>query len=232
VFLDEIGEINQATQIKLLGVLENKQFRRLGGTVNIPVDIRIIAATNKDLKKAVDEKVFREDLYYRLKVFQISIPALREHKEDVALLSDYFIKYYNIQFQKNISNIQPEVNELLTQYNWPGNIRELRNVIERAVILENTNILQVESLPGEIISLNKPGDNGAHDKPAQDAVISESRLSIGAFELPDEGISLFDIEKQIIKKALENSDYNQTKASKLLRISRDTLRYKLKKYNL
>jgi len=232
VFLDEIGEINQATQIKLLGVLENKQFRRLGGTVNIPVDIRIIAATNKDLKKAVDEKVFREDLYYRLKVFQISIPALREHKEDVALLSDYFIKYYNIQFQKNISNIQPEVNELLTQYNWPGNIRELRNVIERAVILENTNILQVESLPGEIISLNKPGDNGAHDKPAQDAVIPESRLSIGAFELPDEGISLFDIEKQIIKKALKNSDFNQTKASKLLRISRDTLRYKLKKYNL
>ena len=231
VFLDEIGEINQTTQIKLLGVLENRQFRRLGGTLNIPVDTRIIAATNKDLKKAVEEKTFREDLYYRLKVFQISIPPLREHKEDVPLLADYFIKYYNIQFQKNISNIQPEAKNLLTQYNWPGNIRELRNVIERAVILENTSILQDESLPGEIISLHKPPENGANGL-STDYLPGENRLSINGFELPHEGLSLFEMEKQIIKKALENSDYNQTKASKLLRISRDTLRYKIKKYKL
>jgi len=231
VFLDEIGEINQATQIKLLGVLENRVVRRLGGTVNIPVDIRIIAATNRDLKRAVDEKSFREDLYYRLKVFQITLPALRERMEDIPILADYFIRHYNQQFQKNIRNISDTVRQLLMKYHWPGNIRELRNVIERAVILESMSSLQPESLPGEIVSLNesKTGRSLSPD----DIPVSVERNHL-PFELniPSEGVSLYEIEKQIIVQALEITGYNQTKTSVLLGISRDTLRYKMKKYDL
>jgi two-component system response regulator AtoC len=231
VFLDEIGEINQATQIKLLGVLENRVVRRLGGTVNIPVDIRIIAATNRDLKKAVDEKSFREDLYYRLKVFQITLPALRERMEDIPILADYFIRHYNQQFQKNITNIGDTVRLLLMKYHWPGNIRELRNVIERAVILESMSFLQPESLPGEIVSLSE-SRTGRTLSP-DDIPVSVERNHL-PFELniPSEGISLYEIEKQIIVQALEITGYNQTKTSALLGISRDTLRYKMKKYDL
>lgn len=231
VFLDEIGEINQATQIKLLGVLENRVVRRLGGTVNIPVDIRIIAATNRDLKKAVDEKSFREDLYYRLKVFQITLPALRERLEDIPILADYFIRHYNQQFQKNIKNISDTVRQLLMKYHWPGNIRELRNVIERAVILESMSYLQSESLPGEIVSLSENRmSRSLHSEDIPDSV-ERNHLPF-ELNIPSEGVSLYEIEKQIILQALETTGYNQTKTSVLLGISRDTLRYKMKKYDL
>ncbi|MCF6364768.1 MAG: sigma-54 dependent transcriptional regulator [Bacteroidales bacterium] len=216
VFLDEIGEINQATQLKLLSVLENRTVRRLGGTKDIPVDIRIIAATNKDLKKSVEEKLFREDLYYRLKVFQITIPPLREHKEDIPLLVNYFIEEFNFQFRKKIEGTDPKVKDLMIKYNWPGNIRELRNVMERAVILESDNILHEDSLPGEI----------------RENISKDSQCHPYDFNIPDEGISLYEIEKEFIKKALEKTANNQTKASKLLGISRDTFRYKKKKYKL
>jgi two-component system, NtrC family, response regulator AtoC len=231
VFLDEIGEINPATQIKLLSVLENRVVRRLGGTVNIPVDIRIIAATNRDLKKAVDEKTFREDLYYRLKVFQITLPALRERKDDIPLIADYFIRTYNLQFQKNITHIDETVQKLLMQYSWPGNIRELRNVIERAVILETMPVLQPDSLPGEIVSLS---EGSRHTVPAAKSLdsLSASPANPFDFDLQGEGISLYDLEKQLIRQTLLKTDNNQTRTSKLLGISRDTLRYKLKKYKL
>jgi transcriptional regulator with PAS, ATPase and Fis domain len=231
VFLDEIGEINMSTQIKLLGVLENRVIRRVGGTANIPVEIRIIAATNKDLKKAVDEKLFREDLYYRLKVFQITLPPLREHKEDVSLLAEYFIKYYNNQFKKNITGIHKSAISLLSKYHWPGNIRELRNVIERAVILETTNVLQAESLPGEIVQLNNDNEN-EHVVSVKETQTNHKAGSSIEIEIPEEGLSLFGLEKQVIRQALEMAENNQTKASKLLKISRDTLRYKIKKYHL
>ncbi|MFZ4399133.1 MAG: sigma-54-dependent transcriptional regulator [Bacteroidales bacterium] len=231
VFLDEIGEINQTTQIKLLGVLENKIVRRLGGTVNIPVDIRIIAATNRDLRKAVDEKSFREDLYYRLKVFQITLPSLRERKEDVPVLAEFFIKYFNSQFQKNIKTIQEPIKNLLMQYNWPGNIRELRNVIERAVILESTNSLQAESLPGEIIKLI-PNINVQTMHENNFLIKTEAKLLPFDINIPNDGFTLYEIEKQLIKQALQKTDFNQTRASELLGISRDTLRYKVKKYKL
>ncbi len=216
VFLDEIGEINQATQVKLLSVLENRYFRRLGGTVDIPVDIRIIAATNKDLRKSVDEKMFREDIYYRLKVFQITIPPLREHKSDIPELIKYYIDFFNVQFRKNIKGTEAKVQELLMKYDWPGNIRELRNVIERAVILESQQILLEDSLPGEI----------------RDNSFSEKKYHPFSFVIPNEGISLEKIEKMLIEQALNKADNNQTKASRLLGISRDTLRYKKKKYDL
>ena len=231
VFLDEIGEINISTQIKLLSVLENKVIRRVGGTASIPVEIRIIAATNKDLKKAVEEKSFREDLYYRLKVFQITLPALREHKEDIPLIADYFIKYYNNQFKKNITSVHKTAIALLKKYDWPGNIRELRNVIERAVILETTNTLQTDSLPGEIVHL---GDklNVATDEMAESHFPGIKKLPPGEIEIPEDGISLFGLEKQVIKQVLDRTENNQTKAAQLLKISRDTLRYKIKKYGL
>jgi DNA-binding NtrC family response regulator len=231
VFLDEIGEINMATQIKLLGVLENRVVRRIGGTINIPVDLRIIAATNRDLKKAVDEKLFREDLYYRLKVFQINLPPLRERRDDIPLIADYFIKFYNQQFQKKVNKLNPKVRELLMNYDWPGNIRELRNVIERAVILESLNNIQTDSLPGEII-------NREEKKPVRSADATNAPhqgqydLEQLGIQIPENGISLYEIEKQLIFKALSECNYNQTLASKMLGISRDTLRYKQKKYNL
>jgi DNA-binding NtrC family response regulator len=229
VFLDEIGEINQSTQIKLLGVLENRVVRRIGGTANIPVDIRIIAATNRDLVKAVDEKSFREDLYYRLKVFQLTLPSLRERKEDVPNLARYFIQYFNGQFQKNINNISNAALQLLMMYDWPGNIRELRNVIERAVILENMSTLQAESLPGEIVSL---AENIISKAPIHKDIQIEKPQSAYEIIIPTEGLSLYEVEKQIIIQALQKTENNQTKTSKLLGISRDVLRYKVKKYRI
>lgn len=232
VFLDEIGEINQATQIKLLGVLENRVVRRLGGTLSIPVDIRIIAATNRDLKRAVDAKAFREDLYYRLKVFQLSLPALRERKEDIPALAEFFMKYYNQQFKKSIKKVDSSTIGLLMEYNWPGNIRELRNVMERAVILETMTTLQPDSLPGEIISLNKSYTSDfASSSESLKTEDNNEQLPIDLNTI-QAGTSLYEIEKQLIVRALQLTDNNQTRSSKLLGITRDTLRYKIKKYKI
>ena len=216
VFLDEIGELSPATQVKLLGVLENRIIIRLGSTKEIPVDVRIIAATNINLKESIQNGTFRGDLYYRLQVFQIEIPRLCQRKEDIPLLVEYFLSFFNEMFQKNISSIDPDARKLLDHCYWPGNVRELRNVIERAVILQSGNTLQASSLPGEINK--KMQQNNGH--------------SGYLVEFPEEGISLDKLEKQVIIQALEKADYNQTKASKLLDISRDTLRYKKKKHNL
>jgi transcriptional regulator with PAS, ATPase and Fis domain len=225
VFLDEIGEINQATQVKLLSVLENKIVRRLGGTADIPVEIRIIAATNKNLKKSVEEKEFREDLYYRLKVFQITLPPLREHKEDISRLAKLFLCQFNTQFRKSITTIESSALQVLNNYKWPGNVRELRNVIERAVILESNSLLHIENLPGEIISLSNElvPDNEKIDKIP--GIVNKDEQAGNA-------ASLYDMEKQAIINALEKTSYNQVRASRLLGITRDTLRYKMKKYSL
>jgi two-component system, NtrC family, response regulator AtoC len=224
VFLDEIGEITMTTQLKLLGVLENRVVRRLGGTSDIPVEVRIIAATNKDLKRSVDEKTFREDLYYRLKVFQITLPPLRDRKGDISPLADHFLQQYNRQFRKKITHIEPRAVSILMNYDWPGNIRELRNVLERAVILEADNVLHVDSLPSEIYSKNEEEPQAA-ESAGEDRAISPETY-------PAEGASLYDMEKQMLVHALEKTNYNQTRASKLLGISRDTLRYRMKKYSL
>lgn len=216
VFLDEIGETSLATQVKLLGVVENRTIMRLGSTKEIPVDVRIIAATNKNIRKSIEDGSFREDLYYRLQVFQIEIPALNERKEDIPLLLDYFLALFNDMFRKNIAGIDQESKELLSQYSWPGNVRELRNVMERAVILQSGNKLMPDSLPCEINGTqSRSNGNGKY-----------------LINFPKEGISLEELEKQAIRQALEMSGFNQTKASKLLNISRDTLRYKQKKHGL
>jgi two-component system response regulator AtoC len=224
VFLDEIGEINLSTQVKLLGVIENRTVRRLGGNSDIPVDIRIIAATNKDLKKSIEDRSFREDLYYRLKVFQINLPPLRDHEEDIPALTDHFISQFNLQFRKNIRGIDPPAKELLEKYRWPGNIRELRNVIERGVILEGGERLQVESLPGEIVH-----PEGVTVAPLKEEAGAHKGTKKESYP---EGTSLYEIEKQTLIQALEKTGYNQSRAARLLGITRDTLRYKMKKYNL
>lgn len=223
VFLDEIGEINQTTQVKLLGVLENRVIRRLGGTKDIDINVRIIAATNKNLKESIEQKDFREDLYYRLKIFQIDIPPLRERKEDVLPLLNFFLSFFNKLFLKNVRSIDPAAEKILVNYNWPGNVRELRNVMERAVILESMDTLQIQSLPAEIA--------GIYDNTNADKFKSTDSTSY-LFEFPEEGISLEQLEKEAIRLALEKTKFNQTLAAKLLSITRDTLRYKIKKHKL
>ncbi|WP_289053993.1 sigma-54-dependent transcriptional regulator [Carboxylicivirga marina] len=223
VFLDEIGEINQEVQVKLLNVLENRVVRRVGGSRDIQIDVRIIAATNRNLKEAVEKGTFRRDLYYRLKVFQFMLPPLRERSEDVSVLLDYFLLFFNQQFSKKILGIDEEAKQLLVNYSWPGNVRELRNVAERAVILESGEVLKKDCLPMEI---------------RQEELASEPENGVGLSEysvlvdLNKGPISLDDLEKEVLQKALLMTNSNQTKASELLGISRDTLRYKKKKYKI
>ncbi len=213
VFLDEIGDMPLSTQAKLLKVIESKSFKRLGGIKDIVVDVRIIAATNRDLRKFSDEGKFRQDLYYRLKVFPLYLPALRERKEDIPLLVQYFIDLYNREFKKNVQGVSKGAEQMLMNYGWPGNVRELKNVIERAIILENEEIILPEHLPLEILA---PDDVG------------ECHQSVA---LPPQGVKLEEVEKQLIQQALRVSQGNQVRAASLLGLSRDTLRYRMKKYN-
>jgi PAS domain S-box-containing protein len=216
LFLDEIGEIPLTLQAKLLRVLEDQSFRRLGGLKDIHVDLRFVAATNKNLREAVREGAFRQDLYFRLNVIQIVIPALRDRVEDIGPLVEFFIDHYNRKFKRHIEGVSPEAMELLLAHDWPGNVRELRNAIERAMILEESAQIRPGSLPIAI----------SHAEPRL-APASPAELVI-----PDEGLSLADNERQLLARALEKTGGNQTQAARLLRITRDTLRYKMKKYNL
>lgn len=216
LFLDEIGEIPLTLQAKLLRVLEEQSFRRLGGLKDIRVDVRFIAATNKNLREAVREGAFRQDLYFRLNVIQIVIPPLRERKQDILPLAEFFIEHYNRKFKRHVQGVTEEAAELLLAHEWPGNVRELRNAIERAMILEEGTHITPASLP---IAISR-----AEPQPVTSAAAS--------VELPDPGLSLAENEKQLLLRALEKTNGNQTQAAKLLRITRDTLRYKLKKYKL
>lgn len=211
IFLDEVGEINLPMQVKLLRVLQEKELERVGGIETVKVDVRIVAATNRDLKKMVEEGSFREDLYYRLNVIPIELPPLRERKEDIPQLIDYFLNKYCKELGRNKMKVSEEALKIMTNYNWKGNIRELENVIERLVILSEGNIIEKKDLPKEFN--NKTNE-------------------LIDFVLPEEGINLEEVEKSLIKQALKISNYNQTKASKLLGISRHTLIYRMEKYNI
>jgi transcriptional regulator with PAS, ATPase and Fis domain len=217
LFLDEIGEIPLVLQAKLLRVLEDSTFRRLGGLQDISVDIRLIAATNKNLREAVKERAFRQDLYFRLNVIQITIPPLRERPEDIAPMTHFFINHYNRKFKRSIQGVSASTEQMLLNYDWPGNVRELRNAIERAMILEDSSYLQPSSLPISIVH-------------------GEDRPMVAVASVPDpipqDGISLEDNERMLVVRALEKTNGNQTQAARLLRITRDTLRYKMKKFNL
>ena len=216
LFLDEIGEIPLMLQAKLLRVLEEQTFRRLGGLKDIKLDLRVVAATNKNLREAVKEGAFRQDLYFRLNVIQILIPALRERTEDIVPLTKFFVEHYNRKFKRNIEGLNEAAARLLMGHDWPGNVRELRNAIERAMILEESALITPASLP---IAIARPESGTVLPVPA-------------STDLPTDGLSLEDNERNLLARALEKTNGNQTQAARLLRITRDTLRYKMKKFNL
>jgi len=218
IFLDEISELPLLMQVKLLRVLQDKEFKRVGGTDDIRVDVRIISATNKDLEEAVKEKRFREDLFYRLNVIQVKMPPLRDRKEDIPILAAHFLKKYSEELNKNILKVSPEALTMLLNYEYPGNVRELQNIIERAVALGNGNELTPQHLSSYL-------DEQIHGK--------RSAIDL---DIPPDGIDLEkvieEIERALLLKALDRTKGIKKKAAELLRINFRSMRYRLEKYGL
>ena len=228
LFLDEIGEIDTATQITLLRTLETKSVRRLGGTTEQPVDFRLVCATNKDLAKMVAEGTFREDLYYRLNVIDIRMPALRDHRDDIAPLVARFLDEFSAAGGRRVAGIEPAALKALEDYSWPGNVRQLRNVVEKMVILANGERLTTDDLPVEITAPRaeaRPAAQGPEPRPAAQG--PEPRPAGAA---SSESISLHEAEKRQILAALDAAKYNKTKAAAALGISRRTLHRKLREW--
>jgi two-component system, NtrC family, response regulator AtoC len=219
VFLDEIGDMDLSMQAKLLRVLENKTFKRVGGVKDIKVDVRVISATNQELSRAISEGRFRKDLYYRLQVVPVNLPPLRERGDDVLLLARYYITYFNQELHKNVRGISKEAEQILLLYPWPGNVRELKNALERAMILDVDTDLLPEHLPQEILENRHETATGMP-------------VSLDGFAIPDHGISMEDVEHALVKKALEIAAGNQTKAAQLLRMPRDTFRRRMKRFGI
>jgi transcriptional regulator with PAS, ATPase and Fis domain len=210
-------------QVKLLRVLEKMSFRRVGGTKDIKVSVRIISATNSDLEKATQNKTFREDLYYRLKVVPIFIPPLRERKEDLYLLLKHFLNHFNKQFNKNFQDIEEGTYNIILTYPWPGNIRELKNMVERIVLLEEDTILRAEHIPLSIRQGMAPTKE----------LSAVRRLEVALSRpFPEDGIDfenvLAALERELIDKAMNEAGGNQSRAARLLRLNRDKVRYRLK----
>ncbi len=210
IFLDEIGDIPGSVQVKLLRVLQDREFERLGGTKTLKVDVRVIAATNRDLRDALEQGTFREDLFYRLNVVPISIPPLREHKEDIPYLADFFIARFARESGKAITGIAPEAMKMLKDFYWPGNVRELENIIERAVALSQEAVL------------------GAGDIHLDEA----SPKAAGGAAFPSAGVTLEQFEDEIIREALRRAQGNKSQAARLLGLSRNAFRYRLAKLGL
>jgi DNA-binding NtrC family response regulator len=214
LFLDEIGDMSASTQAKVLRVLQEQEFERLGGMKTITVDVRIIAATNKNIHEAIAKGHFREDLFYRLNTVSIDTPALRERKEDILPLANYFAKKYNEELKKNVSGFTPQAVKYLTRHNWPGNIRELQNAIERAVLMAETQLVGIEDLTL----------NSNNTEPS-------STESLG-IKIPPTGIRLDDLERNTIIEALKMTNWVQKDAAELLGVSRRVLNYKVKIHNI
>jgi len=219
IFLDEIGEMSAVMQVKLLRVLQERRFRRVGGLDELQADIRVIAATNQDLTKAVAEGRFREDLFYRINVIPIALPPLRQRREDIPLIAEHFLTKYREQMDKPISGISREALDLLMQHEWPGNIRELENCIERAVALETTKTILPDSLPRSV----------SGDRPRVGAAIVPEVLPDSGFDLE---AHVKEIERGYIAEALRRAGGVQVKAAELLGMSFRSFRYYVKKYNL
>jgi len=218
LFLDEVGELTLENQIKLLRVLEERSFYRVGGNKNIQVDVRIVAATNKDLPGAIESGSFREDLFYRLNVAALYIPPLRERRDDIIPLARQFLQEFCGAFGKAVPKIEAEAEKFLLTYDWKGNVRELRNTLERIVLLEETETLTADHLA--FLSLRgTPRHSGAVP-------------TAGPFSLPPEGIILDEVNRDLIEQALEQTGGNQVRAAKLLGLTRGTLRYRLEKYEI
>ncbi len=221
LFLDEIGELELSLQAKLLRVLEEGSFRRVGGLKDLPLDVRVIAASNRNLKVESEARRFRLDLFYRLSVILIDLPPLRERGDDVLLLAEHYVETFNekLRLRRPIKGLRPEVAAAFRRYGWPGNVRELKNVIERAMILEDEDIITMKYLPRDVASeaTQQAGESG------------HTSADASVFRLPSEGLSLDEVEMSLVRQALEQSNNNQTRAAELLGISRDQLRYRLKK---
>jgi len=236
LFLDEIGELSPLLQAKLLRVLEDQMIRRVGGLRDMQVDVRVIAASNRDLERAVKENSFRQDLYYRLAIISIFLPPLRDRKDDILPLVEYFIDRYNRKFRKSVEGITDETRKLLLKYDWPGNVRELKNAVERAMILEESNVLRPDYLPFAVaqqqaaytaFEMTSATGNGNAD-----ATRLPDGRSLPKLVIPEGGTSLEEVERALVDMAMTQASGNQTHAAKLLDISRDALRYKLKKFGL
>lgn len=218
IFLDEIADMSLSTQAKLVKVIEERTFRRIGGTRDISVDVRIIAATNRSLKELVSKKLFREDLYHRLNVISFEMPPLRSRRDDIPMLTDYFVQYFNNELHRNIKVVSEEVRGEFINYPWPGNVRELRSTIERAVLLSdgvalNPNYIKLE---GQI-------DNGVKIDEGDGKIVMEMALN---------DMSLSKIEEKVIREALALNDWNQTRTAEKLGVTREVLRYRMKKMGL
>jgi len=217
VFLDEIGEMTPALQAKLLRFLEEKTFRRVGGTADVHVDVRVVAATNRQLEDAVRDGKFRDDLYYRLNVLRVEIPPLRDRGGDIALLAQHFVQSFAKEFRRKVPTLSADTVRCLEVYGWPGNVRELRNLIERAVLLADDGALQ----PSDFATIGGAGGEAKGD--GQGAA---------AFALPAEGVTLEDVERSLVIQALARAGGNQTKAAALLGMHRDQIRYRIEKFGL
>jgi len=213
VFLDEIGEMNPAMQAKLLRTIQEKEIRRVGGKLNIPVDVRIISATNKDLEQETKRGTFREDLFYRLNVIRITLPPLRERGHDIITLANFFLKKYSASCGITLKGISKPALKILLEYSWPGNVRQLESVIERGVLMAESDYIQPEDLPAEV---------------HYEATMSGSL----PFEFPAQGISIDELERSLITKAMQRADWVISKAAPLLGMSYKTLQYRLEKFGI
>ncbi len=213
IFLDEIGDMSATLQAKLLRALEEKAFRRIGGTADIRINVRVIAATNQNLEKLIEDKRFREDLYYRLNIITIMAPALRERREDVPVLAEHFLRMFTREFRKEPQTLSPEALDKLLAHGWPGNVRELRNVLERAVLLSSGRTIGADE-----IALGRP--------------TGSTELRTRLISLPPKGINLESVEKDLVLQALERAGGNQTKAGELLGMTRDQIHYRMEKFGI
>src|ERR687889_346375 len=213
LFLDEIGELDVSMQAKLLRALQEREIRRVGGTRAIKIDVRVVAATNRDLRAMVQDGRFRDDLYYRINVLSIDVPPLRERREDIPVLIEFFLKKHTRNTSRLIRGLTPEARAVMLEYAWPGNVRQLESAIERAILLCEGDLITVEDLPLEVRQEARPA-------------------SEGAFKLPPEGIAFEEFERNLIVQAMERTDYNITKAAKLLGLTFRTLQYRLEKFGI
>jgi transcriptional regulator with PAS, ATPase and Fis domain len=217
IFLDEIGDMSPSLQVKILRVLQERKFEPVGSTKTMEVDVRVIAATHKDLDTAVLQKTFREDLFYRLNVIPLRIPALRDRKSDIPLLIHHFLKYFNESKRRSVEGVTPEAMDLLTQYPWPGNVRELENLIERLVIIKGHGLIEIRDLPERYLQKETP-------------------LPSEKFMVPNKGLdfnsAVDNFENALIMQALEKTGWNRNKAASLLNLNRTTLVEKIKKKGL
>jgi transcriptional regulator with PAS, ATPase and Fis domain len=221
LFLDEIGEMSQTMQVKLLRAIQERKVRRVGSNEEVEVDVRIISATNKDLMESMKSGDFRSDLFYRLNVISINIPPLRERKDDISLLLQYFLKKFNQKFNRKIEGFEKEVLDLFINYTWPGNIRELENFVERAVALEKGNFISVKNLPSELIYSMAGKDKLESDI---DSLLADANFNFTEY--------IDDVSKKIILKAFLMNNSNIKRTSEMLKLNYRQLRYLLDKYHL